>query len=119
MAVEILLGIVFLLLAALAGLAWWVWRLRGALRELAFGKQSLAVKYGKMSEQFFPFMKDYPYSTENFRFLGTPIDGVQFEKDRVVFVEFKAGSSGLSARQKEIKELVERKKVEFEEVRIS
>ncbi|MFH1420678.1 MAG: Holliday junction resolvase-like protein [Candidatus Aenigmatarchaeota archaeon] len=86
--------------------------------EVLSSKQSLSTKYGKMSEQFFPFMKDYPYDTSMFRFLGTPIDGVQFSDDRIVFVEFKTSSSKLSERQKHIKELVDNKKVEFKEFRI-
>jgi predicted Holliday junction resolvase-like endonuclease len=71
-----------------------------------------------MTEQFMPFMKDYPYDAQNFRFLGTPIDGVQFNDDGIVFVEFKSGDSRLSAKQKAIKDLVLNKKVEFREVRM-
>ena len=32
------------------------------------------------------------------RFLGAPIDGVQFEDDRVILVEFKSGRSRLSGQ---------------------
>jgi predicted Holliday junction resolvase-like endonuclease len=71
--------------------------------------------YGKISEQFLPFLESYPYDSSKFRFLGTPIDGVQFEEDKVVFVEFKTANSKLSQRQRHIKELVEQKKVEFVE----
>ena len=89
------------------------------LNALKYSKQSLASKYGKMTEQFMPFIKDYPYDPQSFRFLGNPIDGVQFEPDRVVFVEFKSGDSRLSAKQKAIKDLILDKKVEFREVRIN
>jgi predicted Holliday junction resolvase-like endonuclease len=99
-------------------LLWYVKRLRRSVGEHVFHKKSMSVKYGKMSEQFFPFMKDYPYKTEDFRFLGTPVDGVQFEKDRIVLLEFKTGSSALSARQKEIRELVKKGEVSFEVIRI-
>lgn len=92
--------------------------LRARLETMVFDKKSQSVRYGKMSEQFLPFMRDYPYDPERFRFLGTPIDGVQFERDQIVFMEFKTGRSTLSARQKEIKALIEKKKVAFEEVRI-
>ena len=88
------------------------------LRELKFSKHSLSSKYGKMTEQFMPFIKDYPYDPQGFRFIGTPIDGIQFEPDRVVFVEFKSANGRLSVRQKDIKDLVLDKKVEFLEVRI-
>jgi len=82
-------------------------------------KQSLATRYGKMSEQFFPFLEKYSYDPQNFRFIGSPVDGVQFENDKIVFVEFKAGSSNLSEKQKRIKDIIEKKKVKFEEVRIN
>lgn len=89
------------------------------LRAIRTAKQSLSTKYGRLTEQFMPFLKNYPYDAQNFRFLGTPVDGVQFEPDKVVFIEFKTGDSRLSARQKEIRELVLDKKVEFREIRLS
>jgi len=93
-------------------------RARIELEDLRFAKMSLSSKYGKMTEQFMPFMKDYPYDSQRFRFIGTPVDGVQFEDDRIVFVEFKSAGGRLSPPQKRIKELVDDKKVEFREVRI-
>ena len=84
------------------------------ISELESSKSSLSVKYGKMSEQFMPFLENYPYDQQNFRFLGSPVDGVQFNEDDVVFVEFKMGSSQLSSNQKRIRELVENGKVSFE-----
>jgi predicted Holliday junction resolvase-like endonuclease len=71
-----------------------------------------------MTEQFLPFLNNYPYSPSNFRFIGNPIDGLQFEDDKIVFVEFKTNKSNLSKKQEKIKELVDKKKVEFLEVRI-
>jgi predicted Holliday junction resolvase-like endonuclease len=93
-------------------------KLNGMLQKTLFDKKSMSVRYGRMSEQFFPFMKSYPYDARNFRFIGSPVDGIQFEKERIVFVEFKTGDSRLSSRQKEIRELVRKKKVGFEEVSI-
>lgn len=92
---------------------------RRELRQLRFGKQSLSVKYGKMSEQFMPFLRTYPYDTQRFRFLGSPVDGIQFTDDGIVFVEFKAGDSRLSAGQEQIKGLVDQRKVRFEVYRIT
>ena len=60
----------------------------------------------------------YPHEPQNFRFLGSPIDGVQFNDKGIVFVEFKAAQAKLSPLQKHIKELVNEKKVSFEEIRI-
>jgi predicted Holliday junction resolvase-like endonuclease len=93
-------------------------RLRFDLQEALFQKKSLSSRYGRMTEQFIPFLESYPYNEQDFRFIGSPIDGVQFEKDRVVLVEFKTAGSGLSKRQKEIKGLVEKGRVEFREFRL-
>ncbi|MBI4014899.1 MAG: endonuclease [Candidatus Aenigmarchaeota archaeon] len=92
--------------------------LRTTLSDSRFQNRSLSVKYGKMSEQFFPFLNSYPYDRQNFRFIGSPIDGVQFNNDRIVFVEFKTSESSLSEVQKKIRELVKGGKVEFREIRI-
>ena len=110
--IAVVLGLLLLLMLYMYRRAW------HELRSLKSSKQSLSTKYGRLTEQFMPFMKDYPYDSQQFRFIGSPIDGVQFEPDRVVFVEFKSGDSRLSARQKAIKDLVLNKKVEFREVRI-
>ena len=69
-------------------------------------------------EQWAYFSESYPWDPRNFRFLGAPIDGVQFEDDRVVLVEFKSGRSRLSDRQLRIRDLVQNGRVEFREVRV-
>ncbi len=93
-------------------------KLRTKLLEALSRKQSLSTKYGKMTEQFMPLLDMYPYDEHNFRFLGNPVDGVQFNPDGIVFVEFKAADSRLTPEQKRIKELVGDKKVGFKEIRI-
>ncbi|MFH1978474.1 MAG: Holliday junction resolvase-like protein [Candidatus Aenigmatarchaeota archaeon] len=119
MEIEIILGVFIIILAFVIYYHVRANRtLRQNVTDLISRRQSLASKYGKMSEQFMPFMKSYPYDEHNFRFLGTPIDGVQFEDDKIVFVEFKTSGSKLSEKQKKIKDLVEKKKVEWNEVRM-
>ena len=88
------------------------------LQEALFRSRSLSSKYGKMTEQFIPFLESYPYDEQNFRFMGSPIDGVQFEKDKVILIEFKSASSQLTKKQKEIKSMVEKGRVEFREFRL-
>ena len=83
------------------------------LNELSFSKSSQSVKYGKMTEQWIPFSKDFPHNSENFRFLGSPIDGIVFNDDKIIFCEFKSNTSKLSEKQKRIKSLVESKKIEW------
>lgn len=88
------------------------------LKETKFAKRSLSSRYGKLSEQFMPFLKNYPYDSQNFRFLGAPIDGMQFENDKIIFLEFKAADSGLTLTQKNIRRLIEKRKVFFEIIRL-
>jgi len=85
---------------------------------LRHSKRSQSVKYGKAIENFIPFMDDYPYDYHNFRFLGNPIDGVQFNEDEVIFIEFKGGSSQLSQKQRNIRDLIKDKRVYWKEIRI-
>lgn len=89
------------------------------LKAIKFTKVSLSTKYGKMTEQFMPFLANYPHDPHRFRFIGTPIDGLQFEDDRIVFVEFKTHTSRPTATQQQIRQLVENKKVIWEEYRLS
>lgn len=85
--------------------------------ELRFSHKSKSVKHGQSFEQLFPFMKSYPFDANNFRFIGSPIDGISFEEDSIVFVEFKTGSSQLSKKQRKIRDLINSKKVEWKEIR--
>ena len=82
-------------------------RLEDTLDNELSRQRSLSTTYGRITEQWFPLMDAYPYDPQGFRFLGTPIDGIQFEEDRVVFVEFKANRSQLSSVQRRVKRLVE------------
>ncbi len=77
--------------------------------------RSLSTVYGQISEQWFPLMDGYPYDSQRFRFIGTPVDGLQFEEDRIVFCEFKANQSGLSPAQRRIKQIIESHRVYWEE----
>ena len=88
------------------------------VQELRSRKQSLSTKYGKMTEMFFPLLETYPYDHDNFRFIGNPIDGIQFEQDRIILVEFKMGESRLSPGQRRIRDMVAENRVEFQEHRI-
>lgn len=108
-----------LILIAMVIFFFWLWRRAATHRDtLMFQKSSLSSKYGKMTEQFMPFLKDYPFDPQNFRFIGSPIDGIQFDDDKIVFVEFKTATSRLSEKQRHIAELIWNKKVTFEEHRL-
>lgn len=92
---------------------------RRKLARLGWQKRSQSVRYGKITEQFMPFLESYPYDSQDFRFLGTPVDGVQFTEDAVILIEFKTADSQLSARQRAIRMMVEEGAVRFEIHRIS
>ena len=77
-------------------------------------KISLSTKYGQISEEFFPLEQSYPYNSKDFKFLGNPIDGIQFNEDKIILVEFKTNNSKLSTKQRHIRNLINNKQVEFE-----
>lgn len=114
----ILVGIIIVLAAVLFFVAKMFFMLKKDYDELLFSKRSQSVKYGQLTEQWIPFSKSYPYDPQNFRFIGNPIDGVSFEDDRIVFVEFKANTSQLNGSQKKVKQLVEEKKIEWLKLRV-
>lgn len=93
-------------------------KLKEQLREMDSSKRSLSTTYGRITEQWAPFMEGYPHDPQRFRFLGSPVDGVQFADDRVVFVEFKTNTSRLTPEQQRIRQLVEEKRVEWLEFRL-
>lgn len=93
-------------------------KLKERVRDLEGSKQSLSTTYGRITEQWAPFMAGYPYEPKNFRFIGSPIDGIQFENDKLVFVEFKTNTSGLSNGQRRIRQLVEQGRIEWLEFRL-
>ncbi|RKZ99432.1 MAG: hypothetical protein DRQ47_11060 [Gammaproteobacteria bacterium] len=87
-------------------------------KKLIHQKKSSEVRVGKIGENLAPFLNGWPYDPNSFRFLGNPIDGIQFANDKIRFVEIKTGKARLSASQKHIKELVKQGKVSFVSFRI-
>lgn len=117
--IEIILGaIILLLLICIFFLVKKLFTFEEKYNRLAFSKHSQSVKYGQLTEQWLPFSDKYPYNSQNFRFIGKPIDGLAFEEDKIVFVEFKSNSSTLSDSQKKVRDLVKDKKIEWLELRV-
>ena len=104
--------------AALALTLWVTLQLHKNLRHERFRSRSQSTKYGNLTEQFLPLVDTYPWNPATFRFLGSPIDGVQFEDDRIILVEFKSGNSQLSKHQRKIRDLVLAGRVGFEVIRV-
>ena len=80
--------------------------------------RSQSVKFGQISEQFIPLHSVFPWDSKQFRFLGTPIDGIQFEEDQIILIEFKSGNSDLTTKQRKIRNLVQNGKVDFQVIRV-
>jgi predicted Holliday junction resolvase-like endonuclease len=81
-------------------------------KELHYRKSS-EVRLGKIGENLAPFVQDWPWDPNNFRFLGNPIDGIQFNDDEILFVEIKTGKARLSKSQKDFRDIVKAGKVSF------
>jgi len=100
----------------------WKSQYEQSIRQDAIQK-SQAVTLGKITEHFIPYLPDFSYNPKDARFIGSPIDFVVFdglnegEVRRVVFVEVKTGTSGLSTRERRIREAIRSGKVEWEEMR--
>ncbi|MBO3833141.1 MAG: hypothetical protein FGF51_07160 [Candidatus Brockarchaeota archaeon] len=84
-----------------------------------------AVNIGLILERIAPSMSNFPFDHNDCRSLFDPIDYVVFEGlsrkgfvERIVFAEIKTGKSQLSARQREIRLLIERKRVYWDTYKI-
>ncbi len=88
-------------------------------------KRSRAVLAGQVCEQIAPLLPDFPCDINNVQFVGRPVDFVGFCGDpqtgiveEILFIEVKSASSVLSAREKSVKEAVEKHRVRYVEYRI-
>jgi predicted Holliday junction resolvase-like endonuclease len=87
-------------------------------------QRSLAVTAGKVHEQLIPYLPIFPYNPKDVRFLGSPIDLVIFDGladgdlRRIVFVEVKTGGSGLTHRERWVRDVIDAGDVEWAELRV-
>lgn len=112
-----------IIIILLGSLCFFLYKRVAALEErfsmLKSEKQSQSTKYGQLAEQWIPFMESFPYNSKNFRFIGSPIDGIAFEDDCIYLCEFKFAESRLSGKQNKIKKLVEEGKVKWKEFKLA
>ncbi len=80
-----------------------------------------AINIGFISERIAPLMKDFSFDRNDCRSLFDPIDYIIFEGlskknsvSKILFTEIKTGGARLNPHQKEIRNLVERKKVTWD-----
>jgi predicted Holliday junction resolvase-like endonuclease len=103
-----------------------VWKARytAIIREDAV-QRSHAVTAGKVHEQLAPYLPVFPYNPKDVRFLGSPIDLVIFDGlaegrlRRIVFLEVKTGSSGLTHRERCVRDVIHAGDIEWAELRVS
>ena len=93
-------------------------KLQNDFNKLQNHKKSSEVRLGQIAEQLAPFLDNFPYDPKKISFLGNPIDYVYFGEDKVTIIEIKSGNARLSKKQRAIKNLILKGKVEWDEIRI-
>ena len=81
-------------------------------------KKSSEVRVGKIGENMAPFLKAWPYDPNNFRFLGNPVDGIQFTNNEIIFIEIKTGKSKLTKSQRKARNIIRTGNVSFATFRV-
>ncbi|MGQ0816064.1 MAG: Holliday junction resolvase-like protein [Gemmatimonadota bacterium] len=86
--------------------------------------RSRSVTIGKVTEHMAPWLPRFPYNPKDARFIGSPIDMIVFDgcddedMRRIIFLEIKTSTSGLTTRQRQIRDAVLAGKVEWRELRV-
>jgi predicted Holliday junction resolvase-like endonuclease len=121
---ELLIGIAIGI--TIAWLYFLLWKLRysAAIREDAV-QRSLAVTAGKVHEQLVPYLPEFGFNPKDARFLGSPVDLIVFDGlaagdlQRIVFLEVKTGGASLTARERQVRDIIEAREVEWAELRLT
>jgi predicted Holliday junction resolvase-like endonuclease len=117
------IGVTLAALLALVYLQAWKSRYSRALR-LDAVQRSQAVTVGKVTEQIIPYFPEFSWNPKDARFLGSPVDFVVFDGlaegavRQVLFVEVKTANAGLTARERQVREAVLRRRIDWVELRI-
>jgi predicted Holliday junction resolvase-like endonuclease len=117
-------GIAIGLLVAWVYVLIWKARYTSIIREDAV-QRSQAVTAGKVHEQLVPYLPSFRYNPKDVRFLGSPVDLIVFDGlaegrlRRLVFVEVKTGGSGLTSRERMIRDVIQSGEVEWAELRVA
>jgi predicted Holliday junction resolvase-like endonuclease len=119
----LVVGIAIGLLVAWVYLLMWKARYTTSIREDAV-QRSQAVTAGKVHEQLIPYFPAFPYNPKDVRFLGSPVDLVVFDGlaegrvRRIIFLEVKTGRSGLTSRERCVRDVIQARDVEWAELRV-
>jgi predicted Holliday junction resolvase-like endonuclease len=83
-------------------------------------KQSRAGNRGLVAEQLAPHMAGFAYNPKDCHFVGKPVDYLVFDGldagvlKSIVFLEVKTGSSGMNARERQVRDAVQEARVSYE-----
>ena len=123
---ELVFGLLFIFVGIIIGVLltylWWKDHVP-ELRQDAIDR-SRANLGGQFAEQLAPYFPDFPYSPNELRWLGKPIDYVVFrgmdhnDLQEIVFLEIKSGKAQLNEHQRQVKKLLGEKKVSWAEYRV-
>ncbi len=116
LSVAIVAAAVAMLIAVAQGVA--IHRLRRRIRDSEARRRGGAARHGRTMEHLAPWAAQWPGNPRGFRFIGDPIDGVQFNDDGILIVEIKAGRGRLSPVQRRVRDHVQAGRVEWREIRI-
>lgn len=94
-------------------------------------RRSVSTRVGKYMDRLAPILTNFEHDPRDARWLGDPVDLIIFEgygnsKDskniedfkKIVICDVKTGKAGLTKEEKRIRELIEKKKIEWEEFRV-
>ena len=119
LAIAMVTALVLLIVSILLGRARRrILELEAQVTALDSAKRSQSTRYGQITEQFAPMLASWPWDPKRFKFLGDPIDGVQFTDQGIVFVEIKTNTSRLSTVQRQVRDHIQAGRVHWHEVRL-
>lgn len=94
-------------------------------------RRSVSTRVGKYMDRLAPILTNFEHDPRDVRWLGDPIDLIIFEgygnsKDskniedfnKIVICDVKTGKAGFTKEEKRIRELIEKKEIEWEEFRV-
>ena len=76
-------------------------------------QQKLSHSRGFQQQDIQEMIRYYPFNLDNFRFIGSPVDGIQFDDDFILFIRFQKDNIPRTKEQTHVKRLLEQGKVKW------
>src|SRR5258705_136050 len=86
--------------------------------------RSKSVIVGKVTEHVAPWLPVFPYNPKDARFIGSPVDMIVFDGadnddiQRLIFLEVKTNTAGLTTRQRQIRDAIKEHRVEWQQLSV-